>query len=62
MDYFKLKVDELQLQYEYIIKIQEEREEQREIKERMREEAKIQAEINKLEKEAEKDSVCMKNC
>lgn len=55
MDYFKLKVDELQLQYEYIIKIQEEREEQREIKERMREEAKIQAEINKLEKEAEKE-------
>lgn len=55
MDYYKLKVDELQLQYEYLIKIQEEREEQREIKERMREEAKVQAEINKLEKEAEKE-------
>ena len=55
MDYFKLKVEELQLQYEYLVKIQEEREEQREIKERMREEAKVQAEINKLEKEAEKE-------
>lgn len=55
MDYYRLKVDELQLQYEYIIKIQEEREEQREIKERMREEAKIQAEINRLEKESEKE-------
>ncbi|HAT4315614.1 DUF4041 domain-containing protein [Clostridium perfringens] len=55
MDYFKLKVDELQLQYEYLVKVQEEREEQREIKERMREEAKVQAEINKLEKEAEKE-------
>ncbi|WP_338848500.1 DUF4041 domain-containing protein [Clostridium perfringens] len=43
MDYFKLKVEELQLQYEYLVKIQEEREEQREIKERMREEAKVQA-------------------
>ncbi|MBC5996348.1 DUF4041 domain-containing protein [Romboutsia hominis] len=57
MEYYKLKVDELQLQYEYLIKIQEEREEQREIKERMREEAKIQAEINKLEKEAEKEQL-----
>lgn len=55
MNYYKLKVDELQLQYEYLIKVQEEREQQREIKERMREEAKIQAEINKLEKEAEKE-------
>ncbi|MGG7077635.1 DUF4041 domain-containing protein [Clostridium sardiniense] len=55
MDYFKLKIEELQLQYEYLVKIQEEREEQREIKEQMREEAKVQAEISKLEKEAAKE-------
>ncbi|MBY0755007.1 DUF4041 domain-containing protein [Clostridium sardiniense] len=54
-EFFKLKIEELQLQYEYLVKIQEEREEQREIKEQMREEAKVQAEIVKLEKEAQKE-------
>jgi hypothetical protein len=55
MHYYKLKVEELQLQYEYLVKIQQERDEQREIKERMREEAKVLAEIEKLEKEAQRE-------
>ena len=55
IDYYKLKVEEIQLQYEYLIKIQEEREEQRKIRERIREEVKLQADINKLKKEAEKE-------
>lgn len=55
INFFKLRIEELQLQYEYLVKIQEEREEQREIKEQMREEAKVQAEIAKLEKEAAKE-------
>lgn len=55
INFFKLRIEELQLQYEYLLKIQEEREEQREIKEQMREEAKVQAEIKKLEKEAAKE-------
>lgn len=54
-DFFKFKIDELQLQYEYLLKIQEEREEQRIIKEKIREEAKVQAEIEKLKTEAKKE-------
>ena len=54
-DFFKLKVDELQLQYEYLLKVQEEREEQRIIKEKIKEEAKVQAEIEKLKTEAKKE-------
>ncbi|WP_300350695.1 DUF4041 domain-containing protein [Clostridium sp.] len=57
LDYYKLKVDELQLQYEYLVKVQEEREEQREIKERIKEENRVQAEIMRLEKEAEKEEI-----
>lgn len=54
-DYFRLKLEELHLCYEYQVKKQEEREEQKRIREQMREEAKLMKEIEeariKLEKE-----------
>ena len=53
--YLQLKIDEIQLNFEYIEKKQREREEQAEIKAQMREEAKIEAEILKAEKEAIKE-------
>lgn len=53
--YLQLKIDELQLNFEYKEKKQREREEQAEIKAQMREEAKIEAEILKAEKEAIKE-------
>ncbi|MBS5799229.1 MAG: DUF4041 domain-containing protein [Clostridiales bacterium] len=54
-EYTKLKIKEVQLTYEYEVKKQEEKEEQRLIKEQMREEAKVAAEIKRLEKEALKE-------
>ncbi len=53
--YLQLKIEELQLNFEYKEKKQQEREEQAEIKAQMREEAKIEAEILKAEKEAIKE-------
>ncbi|MEG1402879.1 DUF4041 domain-containing protein [Bacteroides sp.] len=54
-DYAKLKVDELQLAYEYAVKKQEEKEEQKRIREQMREEAKLQKEIEDARKDIEKE-------
>ncbi|MCL1052242.1 DUF4041 domain-containing protein [Shewanella abyssi] len=53
--YLQLKIDEIQLNFEYKEKKQREREEQAEIKAQMREEAKIEAEILKAAKEAVKE-------
>jgi len=54
-NYRKLKISEVQLAFEYALKKQEEKEEQKALKEQMREEAKLQKEIEaerrKLEKE-----------
>lgn len=52
-DFFKLKIQELQLAYEYQEKLQQEKEEQRQIKQQMREEAKVRQEIAKAEAEAQ---------
>lgn len=54
-DYVKLKVDELQLAYEYAQKKQEEKEEQKRIREQMREEARLQKEIEEARKDIEKE-------
>lgn len=54
-DYVKLKVDELQLAYEYAQKRQEEKEEQKRIREQMREEARLQKEIEEARKDIEKE-------
>lgn len=54
-DYVKLKVDELQLAYEYALKRQEEKEERRAIREQMREEAKLMEEIENRRKEVAKE-------
>jgi len=53
--YLDLKVEELQLAFEYEDKRQEEREEQRAIREQMREEARVEKEIEKATREAERD-------
>jgi hypothetical protein len=54
-DYLQLKLQELYLVYEYQVKKQEEKEEQKRLREQMREEAKVLKEIedvrNKIEKE-----------
>ena len=54
-DFFKLKIQELKLAYEYQEKLQKEKEEQRQIKQQMREEAKVRQEIAKVEAEAQKE-------
>lgn len=53
--YFELKVEEIQLAYEYAVKKQEEKEEQRRIREQMREEARLQKEIEEARKDIEKE-------
>lgn len=55
VEYYKLKLVEMQIAVEYQYKIEAEREEQRAIKEQMREEAKAQAEAEKAIKDAEKE-------
>lgn len=52
-DYFKLKQQELRLEFELEEKIQKEKEEQRRIREQMREEEIAQREIERAQKEAE---------
>jgi type II secretory pathway pseudopilin PulG len=52
-DYFKLKLDELRLTYEYKEKVRAEKEEQRRIQEQIREEERAQKEIERALKEAE---------
>ena len=54
-DYLQLKVDELNLAYEYVVKKQEEKEEQKRIREELREEAKLQKEIEEARKDIEKE-------
>lgn len=54
-EYLNLKIQELQLAYEYAQKKQEEKEEQRRIREQMREEARLQKEIEEARKDIEKE-------
>lgn len=61
MEYVGLKLDELYLAYEYQVKKEEEKEEQRRIKEQMREEKRIQQEIEKEKKKLEKDEKHFRN-
>lgn len=53
--YYKLKLDELHLAYEYQVKKQEEKEEQRRIRDGLREQAKLEKEIEAARKKIEKD-------
>ncbi|MDD7511018.1 MAG: DUF4041 domain-containing protein [Peptostreptococcaceae bacterium] len=53
--YMALKLDELNLAYEYALKKQEEKELQKEERERLREEAKLQKELEEARKIAEKE-------
>lgn len=52
-DYFKLKIQEFKLKYEYNNKLEDEKEEQRLIKEQMREEERAKKEYDKAIEEAE---------
>lgn len=54
-DMLRLKIKELRLTYEYQVKKQEEKEEQRALREQMREEEKARREAEKARKEAEKE-------
>jgi len=54
-DYLNLKLSELYLCYEYQVKKQEEKEEQRRIREQMKEEAKLQKEIEEMKAKIEKE-------
>lgn len=54
-DYFDLKIKELLLEYEFRLKKQQEREEQRALAEELREEEKAKREYEKAQKEAEKE-------
>lgn len=60
-EYLSLKINELQLAYEYAIKKQEEKEEQKRIREQMREEAKLQKEIEETRKDIEKEQIHYSN-
>lgn len=53
--YYNSKVDEITLAFEYNLKKQEEKEEQREIRARMREEAQLRKEIEEARKKVEKE-------
>lgn len=53
--YYKLKMDELHLAYEYQVKKQEEKEEQRRIREELREQEKLAKEIEEARKKIQKD-------
>lgn len=54
-EYLSLKLEELNLCYEYAVKKQEEKEEQKRIREQLREEAKLQKEIDEARKTIEKE-------
>jgi hypothetical protein len=54
-DYLQLKADEIKVAYEYALKKQEEKEEQKRIREQMREEAKLAKEIEEARKDIEKE-------
>ncbi len=53
--YLKLKLDELELKYEYECKLQEEKQKQQEEKERLKEEAKVRKELELAKKKIEKE-------
>jgi hypothetical protein len=54
-EYLNLKLDELHLCYEYQVKKQQEKEEQKRIREQMREEAKVAREIEEMRQKIEKE-------
>ena len=54
-NFLQLKLEELQLAYEYQVKKQEEKEEQRRIKEALREQARVQKELEEQRKNTLKD-------
>lgn len=54
-DFFKLKIQELYLAYEYEEKLQEIKKEQRRLNQQRREEERVQNELKKVENEAQKD-------
>jgi hypothetical protein len=56
-EYYRLKIEELRLEYELQEKLFQEKEEQRAIRERMREEEKAQREFEKAQKEAEEEEI-----
>lgn len=61
-DYYKSnRLNELTVSYEYALKKQQEKEEQKEIKARMREEAKLQKEIEEERKKLEKEQAHYQN-
>jgi len=59
--YYRLKLEELHLAYEYALKLQEEKEEQREIREELKEQARIQKEIEDELKKLEKEQTHYEN-
>lgn len=60
-NYLNLKLEELNLSYEYAMKKQEEKEEQREIREQLKEEAKLQKEIEEARKNINKEQAHYQN-
>lgn len=59
-EYFDLKIKELLLEYEFRLKKQQEREEQKALAEELREEEKAKKEYEKIQKEAEKEEAYYK--
>lgn len=59
--YYDLKVKELTLAFEYALKVQQEKEQQRELREQMREKQKIQKEIEEAKKKLEKEQTHYEN-
>jgi hypothetical protein len=55
-EYCNLKIEELNLNYEYQVKKHEQKEEQRLIREQMREEEKVQKDSERVQKEAEEET------
>lgn len=60
-EFLNLKIKELYLAYEYKVKKQEEKEEQRRIREELREQAKLKKELEEAKKNVEKDLKHFKN-
>lgn len=60
-DFVNLKIEELQLAYEYAEKKQAEKEEEKRIREQLREEAKLQKEIEEARKDIEKEQTHYSN-
>lgn len=60
MDFLKLRLDELDIAYEYAEKVHAEQEEQRELREQMRDEEKARIELEREKDEAEREGVVTK--